>query len=175
MSLNVSEDFEVAGSDLLVLSGELLESNQVEFETQSEGMIDFYDFSNFSGDVRLVIQDFVPSQNLDGLAQTFNIEQAFIGPLLPDQGTELLEFLDLDTSKRSLEKPLILESNEPLFDAVSNQLLELVARSQATVTTLKEHVLSKIADEFTPGERVGLIVDTKGPTLKRAFDSHLTI
>ncbi len=175
MSSNVSEDFEIAGSDPIVLSGEFLGSNQLEFEAQSEGVIDFYDFSNFSGDVRLVPQDSALSENLDGLAQTFNIEEAFIGPLLPDQGTELLEFLDLDTSKRSLEKPLILESSEPLFDVVSNQLLELVARSQATVTTLKQHVLSKIADEFTPGERVGLIVDTKGPTLKRAFDSHLTI
>ncbi len=55
--------------------------------------------------------------------------------------------------------------DEPTWlEKVELRMNELLARSNNTRLSLGEHLIMRAANEFTPGERPGLIVDTKAPS-----------
>ncbi len=63
------------------------------------------------------------------------------------------------------DKEQEVTATEPTWlGKVELRLNEMLARSNNTRLSLGEHLLMRASNEFTPGERPGLIVDTKAPS-----------
>ncbi len=110
------------------------------------------------------------------------------GAWLPDQqvADDREPFHEKDYNSRNsdlfasleMDSGIVIES--PFFDAdkenevtsveptwlekVELQMNEMLARTNNTRLSLGEHLLMRASNEFTPGERPGLIVDTKAPS-----------
>ncbi len=70
--------------------------------------------------------------------------------------------VEADSLERNLEDGEI--TTEPTWlEKVESRLNEYLVRTNNTRLSLGDHLLLRVANEFTPGERPGLIVDTKTP------------
>ncbi len=94
--------------------------------------------------------------------------------------SDLFTSLDMDAGI-IIEAPLSEGSGEQgvatveptWLEKVELRMNELLARSNNTRLSMGEHLLMRAANEFTPGERPGLIVDTKAPS-KNSFSAAVT-
>ena len=72
-------------------------------------------------------------------------------------------------------KEIEVTSTEPTWlEKVELRMNELLARSNNTRLSLGEHLLMRATNEFTPGERSGLIVDTKAPSRNNFNHSEMS-
>ncbi len=70
--------------------------------------------------------------------------------------------VEAESSESSIEQGEI--TAEPTwFEKVESRLNEYLVRTNNTRLSLSDHLMLRVANEFTPGERPGLIVDTKTP------------
>ncbi len=70
--------------------------------------------------------------------------------------------VEADSLERNLEDGEI--TTEPTWlEKMESRLNEYLVRTNNTRLSLGDHLLLRVANEFTPGERPGLIVDTKTP------------
>ena len=83
------------------------------------------------------------------------------GYLTAEYGSGIV--VDAESSESSFEQGEI--TAEPTwFEKVESRLNEYLVRTNNTRLSLSDHLMLRVATEFTPGERPGLIVDTKTPS-----------
>ncbi len=167
-----SEDPQTLDFELTILSQNYSIAGSLQFDTETVFTDSGFSTEYASSDPFIETSEILPVENSIGDISIFIEEPAFIGPVLPEGALTQPAILEFTPTEESAVQEQHLQ---PTIETATDKLFALVAKTQTAASSLKSHVLSKIADEFTPGERVGLIVDTKGPTIKRSFDSHLTI